>query len=119
MRLFATMLLAGAALGIGVAHAGQQDFSLVNRTGYQIDEVYVSRSSSSQWGPDVMGNGTLSDSERADITFNAPDGVCSWDLKVKYNDGDTAVWNNVDLCRISRVTLFWDRNNGVTRAVAE
>ncbi len=111
--LFATLLLAPPA------SAGQQDFRLVNKTGYQIDEVYVSRATSRNWGRDVMGRDTLSNNERVRITFSAPDNVCRWDLKVKYNDGDQATWTNLNLCNISTVTLYWDRRNQTTRAVTD
>ena len=32
---------------------------------------------------------------------------------------DTAQWRGVNLCQISRITLFWDRAAGTTRAVGE
>jgi hypothetical protein len=120
MRPFLALLcvLAGG-LAIAPARAGQQDFALVNRTGYQIDEVYVSRSSSRQWGGDIMGTDALDNGERVNVTFTAPDGVCNWDLKVKYNDGDEATWKALNLCSINKVTLFWDKKNEVTRAVTE
>ena len=101
------------------ALAGQQDFKLVNKTGYQIDEVYVSSSRSRNWGRDVMGRDTLDDGSAVDISFNAPDTVCQWDMKVKYNDGDTAEWQGLNLCNISKVTLYWNRRNQTTRAVTE
>jgi hypothetical protein len=121
MRSFLVLacLLGGSALHAGAAYAGQQDFKLANRTGYQIDEVYVSRSSSRQWGSDIMGADALEDGHAVDVSFSAPAGVCKWDLKVKYNDGDEATWNSLNLCSISKVTLFWDRKKEVTRAVTE
>ena len=114
-----TVLGAAFAAQCGTAEAGQQDFTLLNRTGYQIDEVYVSRSSSRNWGGDVMGSDALEDGRSVNITFNAPDSVCRWDMKVKYSDGDEATWNSLNLCNISKVTLFWDKKKEVTRAVTE
>ncbi len=107
------------SLEIPYAQAGQQDFTLVNRTGYQIDEVYVSRSSSRNWGDDIMGSDSLDNGHHVRVKFHAPDRVCSWDLRVKYDDGDEATWNSLNLCDISKVTLFWDRKNEATRAVTE
>jgi hypothetical protein len=115
--LLAASLL--AAMFTMPALAGEQDFKLVNRTGYQIDEVYVSRSTSKNWGKDMMGSDALADKESVNLTFNAPDSVCNWDMKVKYNDGDTAEWSNLNLCSIDKVTLYWDRKAGTTRAVTE
>jgi len=116
MALAATLLLGISSLP---ALAGEQDFKLVNKTGYQIDEVYVSRATSKSWGKDMMGKDALADSENVNLSFNAPDSVCKWDMRVKYNDGDTAEWNNLNLCSINTVTLYWDRKNQTTRAVTE
>lgn len=117
-RLFlgASLLVAAYALP---ALAGEQDFKLVNKTGYQIDEVYVSQATSKSWGRDVMGRGALAEDDSVDISFDAPANACRWDLKVKYNDGDTAEWGNLNLCNIETVTLYWDRKNQTTRAVTK
>jgi hypothetical protein len=101
------------------ALAGDQDFNLVNKTGYQIDEVYLGPVSSNSWGEDIMGKGALGDGETAAITFTAPNSVCQWDMKVKYNDGDTAEWRNLNLCNTSKISLYWDKNAGTTRAVTD
>ena len=121
MRRSSVMLPAAVAvlLTMSAAHAAQQDFTLHNKTGYQIDEVYVSQSSSRNWGKDIMGRDALEDGNTVDVSFNAPDNACRWDMRVKYNDGDEATWNNLNLCNISKVTLFWDRKNEKTRAVTE
>ena len=33
-----------------------------------------------------MGSDALENGRSVNITFNAPDSVCRWDMKVKYND---------------------------------
>ena len=99
------------------AFAADQDFQIVNRTGYQIDEVYVGASSSRSWGKDLMGRGTLTDGERLDVTFPNRTSNCKFDIKVVYNDGDEAEWSQVNLCSVSKVNLYW--RNGATRAVTE
>jgi hypothetical protein len=118
LTLFALPLLA-LPPAAGPARAADQDFTLINSTGYVIVSVYVSPSSSSNWGPDVLGAAVLPAGQQAAITF--PEGTqgCAWDLKVTYDDNDSSEWTNVNLCSISRVTLFWNRQAGTTRAVAE
>ena len=101
------------------AFAAQQDFTLVNKTGYGIDSVYVSKADSNSWEEDVMGRDTLDDGEHVNISFEKGSRGCRYDLMVKYSDGDKSEWHNVDLCSISRISLFWDRKAGTTRAVAE
>jgi hypothetical protein len=102
------------------AHANDADFSIKNKTGYQIDEVYVSRHSSSNWGGDRMGDDALADGESKDIRFPHGNGACRFDIKVKYHDDDsTAEWGDVDLCKFETITLFWDKKKQATRAVGE
>lgn len=98
---------------------GKQDFTIVNRTGYQIDEVYVGPVSQRHWGEDVMGKDAIADGDSADITFNGGSKACKWDIKVVYNDGDESEFREVNLCNVSRVTLFWNRKAGTTRFVVE
>lgn len=98
---------------------GKQDFELVNRTGYQIDEVYVGPVNQSHWGEDVMGKDAIGDGESANITFNGGSNACKWDIRVVYNDGDESEFRSVNLCSISRVTLFWNRKAGETRFVVD
>ena len=120
MRLAASVLAAAAlCVSAGLAHAADQDFTLVNKTGYQIDSVYVSDVQDRNWGEDIMGRDSLDNGESVHVRFNKGTDACRWDLRVKYNDGDEATWNNLNLCNISTVTLFWDRKNQVSRATTE
>jgi hypothetical protein len=115
------LLAAGAltALASG-AYASDADFKLHNKTGYQIDEVYVSKHSSDDWGRDRMGNNALEDGESVLITFPHGGQACHFDIKVKYHDdGSTAEWSDVNLCNYDKISLFWDAKNQVTRAVGE
>lgn len=118
---FTLPAIATAALIVsgGLARAADQDFTLLNKTGYQIDSVFVSETSNRHWGEDVMGRDTLDNGDSVHIRFNKSADACNWDLRVKYNDGDQATWNNLNLCNISKVTLFWDRRNQTTRATTE
>jgi hypothetical protein len=99
------------------AFASDADFKMVNKTGYQIDEVYASPASSNSWGADIMGKDALADGATVDITFPHGGSACKFDLKVKYKDGDTAEWENVDLCQYTTISLYWDGKQ--TRAVGE
>lgn len=99
------------------AFAADQDFQIVNRTGYQIDEVYVGASTSRSWGKDLMGRGSLEDGAKLNVSFPNRTTACSFDIKVVYNDGDEAEWSQVNLCQVSKVNLYW--RNGATRAVTE
>ncbi len=117
-----TKLLAAAAFLVAaqsVALANDADFVLKNKTGYQIDEVYISPPASKNWGADVMGKNALGDGSSVKIVFPHGNGACLFDIMVKYEDGDKAEWSGVDLCKYETITLFWDKKNQETRAVGE
>ena len=105
--LFATCVILAMSTS-QIAKANDADFKLVNKTGAQVDEVYVSKHSSDNWGKDVMGRDALADGENVDITFPHGGSACHFDIKVKYHDGDTAEWNDVDLCQYEKITIVWD-----------
>ncbi len=115
-------LLAAALLTsfASAAFAGDADFKLRNKTGYQIDEVYVSSHSNDNWGKDIMGKDALADGEVLNVTFAHGGSACHFDIKVKYHDdGSTAEWGNVDLCQYETISLFWNEKLQETRAVGE
>lgn len=114
----AAVLCVGAALP-GLALAGDQDFTLVNRTGYTISEVYVAPSKSSDWEEDVLGQDILEDRSSVDINFSRSEDTCRWDLKVVYDDESTAEWAAFDLCTVSKVTIFYNAKTDVTSAQTE
>ncbi len=117
-----TFLAVVAALSMaltGVAMAADQDFTLVNTTGFEIDQLFVSPHSSNNWGSDVLGRDVLPAGNQTDITFPPNTRPCAWDLKVVYSDGGSASWANINLCSISKVTLFYNRQTDTTRAVTE
>lgn len=115
------MMLVAAPLAMMTmsAVASDADFKLKNKTGYQIDEVYVAKHSSDSWGKDVMGDDALADGEAVNISFPHGGGACHFDIKVRYHDNDKAEWDDVNLCDYDTITLFWDAKKQITRAVGE
>ena len=99
------------------AQTAKQDFQLANRTGYELAQLFVSPSKSDAWGGDILGNATIPDGESARITFSNAATGCIWDLKVVYSDDDSsAVWRNINLCKIETITIRYNRNTDTTSA---
>lgn len=97
----------------------KQDFELVNRTGYAISEVYVSPSKADDWQDDLLENSdnNFEDGEKRSVHFTRAGKTCKWDLKVVYDDDDSsAVWHDIDLCEVSRITLRYNRKTDTTSA---
>ncbi|MBP2299637.1 hypothetical protein [Azospirillum picis] len=103
----------------GAAFAGQQDFSILNKTGYALKHIYVSESNSNSWDEDILGRDLLENGEEFEVSFDKAEATCKWDMKVIYDDGDSAVWGGLNLCKISKLTLKWNKNTGVTSASIE
>ena len=98
--------LALASIGVFAADA---DFTLVNRTGLTIREIYVSATKRSQWGRDRLGDNVLENGQSKHFKFGDTP-ACRQDIKVVFeDDGSDAVWDNIDLCKIEKVTIRYDR----------
>jgi hypothetical protein len=91
----------------GFARGGKQDFVLHNETGVEIHELYVSPHSSNKWGDDVLGRDTLPADESVKVTFDDQGKSVKWDLKVADGNKHTIEWENLDLSKISEVTLHY------------
>jgi len=117
-QLFFASLLAFAGLMTpAAAQEARQDFTLVNRTGHDISEVYVSPNKSDDWEEDVLGDDELEDGDSTTIRFKRATRTCMWDLKVVYSDDDSsAIWKDIDLCRVSKITIRYNRSSDTTSA---
>jgi hypothetical protein len=86
----------------------QLDFTLINKTGVTITELYVSPTSVDDWEEDVLGRDVLKHGERIDIKFSRSENTCRWDLKMVDEDDDEGVWKNLDLCKINEIEIMWE-----------
>jgi hypothetical protein len=117
--VLAAMVIAffAAATPAGAQEA-KQDFRLVNKTGYELKALYVSPAKSDDWGDDILGDQVAGDGQVVNVHFSPKAHTCHWDLKVTYTDDDSnAVWGNIDLCTVEKITIFYDRKTDVTKAV--
>ena len=116
--LIATAMLASIFTAVTTPAQAQsrQDFLLVNRTGYDISEVYISPSKADDWEEDILGSDdTLDDGDQKEIRFKRVGKTCMWDLKVVYDDDDSsAVWHDIDLCKVSKITIRYNRKSDTT-----
>ncbi|MCE2789849.1 MAG: hypothetical protein LW630_08045 [Saprospiraceae bacterium] len=98
------------------------DFTLVNKTGYDINEVFVSPTKMKDWGEDIMGRDVLPDGESVDITFDSEETSRKWDIYVTwvgYDEDEDVFWTGFDLSKISKITLYYDLKTGKTWAETE
>lgn len=107
VRIAAVCLALGCFAASSPAFAGTQDFTLVNDTGVEIYSLYISESSNDDWEEDVLGEDTLPDGARMDITFSGRT-ACLWDMMVTDDEGGNVTWQGIDLCESSVVILSCD-----------
>jgi hypothetical protein len=108
-RVFIGLLCAAALSGsASLVAQGKQDFTLVNKTGLTISELYVSPSNDEEWGEDVLGRDVLANGEKVEIAFERKEKECVWDLKIVDEDEDDVIWEDINLCKASEITLKYD-----------
>ena len=110
------------ALLFNSALAGDADFTLTNRTGYDIDSVYVVPSKQRDWGIDRLGKSILADGRSRFLAFNKSGNTCIYDLSVGwvgYSEDEDSVWERINLCEINTITLRYNAKTKVTTMTAE
>ena len=103
-------LIAVAAIGLFAATtalAGEQDFTIHNKTGVEIHKLQVSPHSGDDWGEDILGQDTLAAGESLKIKFSRKEKAARWDLRVEDEKGHALEWENLNLLEISEVSLHY------------
>ena len=115
-----TLVAAGLMLAAAPAFAQNADFTLVNATGYPISELFVSPAKAKSWGPDILGKHVINNGEAWKITFPQSKDQCIQDMQITFEDDNSkVVWEELNLCEISKITLTYNRQSGVTSAAKE
>jgi hypothetical protein len=102
-----------------VALALDLDFELVNGTGWAIKEVYISPATVDDWQENIL-SGPMADGDSGQVTFSPEADAEKWDMKIVWVDeGEDVVWKNLDLSKISKLTLRYNADNDETTAEVE
>ena len=96
-----------------------QDFTLVNQTGVEIDKVFISPSDKDDWEEDILGKDTLPAGQSVDIKFHRSETSAEWDLKIEDKQGNAIEWHDLNLLKISKVTLHYDPSTKKATAETE
>ncbi len=98
------------------------DFDLVNKTGYDIKAVFVGPTSTKDWSDDmeVLHGKNFGDGATLALKFHPKATAEKWDVKVEWADGSgTVEWLDLNLTKIEKVTLKYDKGTDKTTAVIE
>jgi hypothetical protein len=98
-----------AAPPLSSAQQSKQDFTLYNKTGMSITEMYVSPASKDDWGEDILGVDTLPNGDDTTIHFSPKERAATWDIKLVDENGKDHIRYNFNLLNVSEITV---RSNG-------
>ena len=87
------------------AQQAKQDFTLVNQTGVEIHALHISPHDTDNWEEDILGRDTLPAGQQVDIRFKRDEKAAMWDLRIEDEKGGSVEWENLNLLKISKVTL--------------
>ena len=90
------------------------DFQLVNNTGEDFYAVYLTETTTKNWGEDILPEDIVEDGAVIDITFDyvGDETLCIWDLRLTHDasEEDYIYINEIDLCEVSVLTLYIDED---------
>jgi hypothetical protein len=98
------------------------DFTLVNKTGYAIKKVYIGPAANTDWAEDdeILKGRAFADGATMEVKFHPKATAANWDLRVEWADGSPAdEWLKLNLTKIDKVTLHYDRASDKTTADIE
>ncbi|MEJ2495183.1 MAG: hypothetical protein P8Y79_12735 [Ignavibacteriaceae bacterium] len=82
-------------------------FTLINKTGFDFVDVYISPADQNQWSEDLT-LGLFNNFEQKDLRIKTKSEICSYDLKAVRLDSTELVFKNLNLCKMLIVTLLYE-----------
>lgn len=82
-------------------------FTLVNKTGFDFIDIYISPANQNQWSEDLT-LGLFNNYEQKDLKIKTKSEVCSYDLKAVRLDSTELVFKDLNLCKMLIVTLLYE-----------
>jgi hypothetical protein len=76
-----------------------------NRTGQTIRQLFGSRTSTSDWEEDLLGDGVLRAGAGSRVNMDDGTGECEFDFKAVLADGSTRFRWKVNVCAVSQLTF--------------
>jgi hypothetical protein len=86
----------------GIPRAPTRSVVLANRHLATVQEVYLSASTDSDWGPDRLGSVTLAAGQDQTVEM---EGGCEADIRIVFPNGGAEERREVDVCETTRIVL--------------
>lgn len=89
----------------GFAAASDYTFTLINKTGFEIIDLFFSPASRGDWGDEVLTVDTIPNKETMKIRFSRKEKAETWDILVNDEQGISFKWPNLKISEISTLVL--------------
>jgi hypothetical protein len=113
---FAVVLAAVLALFASASFADDRNFTVINGTGYDIKGIFVNPPGDNVFSENEL-SGVLGDGNKFDVKFTNADKGCTWNMKVTWTDDSSSIFRGLDFCKISNVTLKYNKATDVASYV--
>jgi hypothetical protein len=110
-RILSALAIGGALAAASVLPTGAQEaqtrtFAVVNNTPVPFVQLFVSPTTTTDWGDDWLGSQILNPGDSWNMTFNRyVAGQCLYDVKVMTKEGNEGKLIGVDLCSVDTITF--------------
>jgi hypothetical protein len=101
--IFAVFAVALSIIGSTSAFALDRHVTVYNDKGSSMLTLRGTNTGDPNWGPDLLGSGTIPPGYHARVNFDDGSRRCFYDLKATFDDGTTVIRNNVNVC----VAVAW------------
>lgn len=88
--------------GLSLPASADNSIELINQTGWDIHEIYMSPSSQDDWGDDYLGSEILETGDSLTVTDVASG---QWDLRIVDMDGDECMLTDVHITASESVSI--------------
>ena len=87
------------------AIADNYKFTLINKTGFEIIDLYFSPATQKNWGEEVLTVDTIPNKEQMKISVSRKERAENWDILVNDEQGVSYLWPNLKLSEINTLVL--------------
>lgn len=97
--------------------ASQLDFTLVNKTDFDMMYLWVASSegNNKDWGEELLQGLPIESGQSDFIYFRDTEGTyrsSKWSIAVRDQNGTDYIWRNIDLRKYSIITIYYNPNDG-------
>lgn len=82
-------------------------FTLVNKTGYEFIDLYISPAGENKWGED-LNLGIFNKLDGKEIKLTMKEKVCEYDLRAVKPDTTELIFKKINLCKMPIITLLYE-----------